>query len=226
VKSSKASNIVELRQLLAEKFPRVRMEAGRAAGLVKRWPTGLPQFDSLLEGGFARSALTEIISNGVASGSSLFLSALVRQAHANGEWLALVDSVDSFDVAALDNEILRRFLWVRCSGAREAIKATDILLHDGSAPIIVLDLISCPRAQLRKIPSSTWFRLQRLLETSATAFIVFTPEAMVSNADVRLRLEPRFTLESLERNSEMLFAQIAPRIEESSDADKRIVRIA
>lgn len=222
----KASNIVELRQLLAEKFPGVRMEAGRAPGLSKRWPTGLPQFDSLLGGGFAKSALTEIISSGVASGSSLLLGALVREAHANGEWLALIDAVDSFDVAALDNEILQRFFWVRCSDAREAIKATDILLHDGSAPIMVLDLISCPRAQLRKIPSSTWFRLQRLLETSATMFLVFTPEPMVGNAEIRLILEPRLTLESIGKDRETLIAQIVPRIEEAAEAQRRIVKIA
>jgi hypothetical protein len=226
VKSPKANNIVELRQLLAEKFPGVRMEAGPAMDLSKRWPTGLPQFDSLLAGGVVRSGITEIISGGIATGSSLFLSALVRQAHANGEWLALVDAMDSFDAAALDQEILRRFLWVRCSNAKEAIKATDILLHDGTIPITVLDLISCPAGQLRKIPSSTWFRLQRLLETSSTACVVLTPEPMISNAELRLILEQRFTLESLENNREALFAQIAPRIEEAADGRRRIVRIA
>ncbi len=226
MKSSKASNIVELRQLLAEKFPGLRMEAGRDESLSKRWPTGLSQFDSLLDGGFAKGALSEIISSGVASGSSLFLSALVGQTHVNGEWLAFVDAVDSFDVTALENESLERFLWVRCSNAKEAIKAADLLLHDGTVPVVILDLISCPAAQLRRIPSSTWFRLQRLLESSSTAFLVFTPEPMISNADARLILEPCFTLESLEKDRELLLAQITPRIEEAVDARRRIVRIA
>jgi hypothetical protein len=226
VRSAKANNIVELRQLLAEKFPGMRMEAGRAPGLSKRWPTGLPAFDSVLDGGFAKGELSEIISRGAGSGSSLVLHALIQQAEANGEWFALVDGADSFDVAALENEMLQRFLWVRCSNPKEAIKATDMLLHNGTIPVAVLDLISCPARQLRKIPSSTWFRFGRLLEAASTAFVVLTPEPMISNAAARLVLEPRFTLESLEMDRELLLGEITPRIEEAVEGHRRIARMA
>src|SRR5262249_22409209 len=151
-------NIVELRQLLAEKFPGVRMTAGRPETLAKRWPTGVSSVDFHLRGGFATSALTEIISGGVCCGSSLLLGALIQGAEKNGEWVALIDGADSFDPGALRNEELSRLLWIRCSNPREAMKAADLLLHDGTIPIVAIDLIGCVLKQLRRIPSSTWHR--------------------------------------------------------------------
>jgi hypothetical protein len=84
VTSEKAKNIVELRQLLAEKFPGIRMAAGRPESLVKRWPTGVSAVDFQLGGGLAKSALTEIISSGVRCGSSLLVGAIIQQAQQNG----------------------------------------------------------------------------------------------------------------------------------------------
>jgi hypothetical protein len=226
VSSAKASNIVELRQLLAERFPGVRMEAGRPPRIADRWPTALPQIDAFLDGGLAKSALTEIVSSGVSSGSSLLVTGLIEQAHRNGEWLALIDGADSFDAASLNNEVLSRVLWARCSNPKEAIKAADLLLHDGTIPVTVLDLISCASQQLKKTPSSTWFRLQRLAETASTAFVILTPMPMISNADARLRLAPRFTLDSLEVDRATLLTQITPQPLETAVLGRRIVKIA
>jgi hypothetical protein len=212
VTSAKAKNIVELRQLLAEKFPGVRMAAGRPETLVKRWPTGVPGIDFQLGGGLAKSALTEIISSGVRCGSSLVLGAMIRRAQENGEWIALIDGADSFDPGALRNEELSRLLWVRCANPREAMKATDLLLHDGTIPIVVIDLIGCGPKQLRRIPSSTWHRLSRTVETTATVCSIFTPEVMISTAETRLELQPRFTLESLNTEKELLLARITARV--------------
>lgn len=202
------------------------MEAGRPPRMVGLWPTGLPQIDAFLGGGLAKSALTEVVSTGVSSGSSLLIAGLIEQADRQGEWLALIDGADSFDAAALNNEVLSRFLWARCSSAREAIKAADLLLHDGTIPVTVLDLISCPSQQLKKTPSSTWFRLQRLVETASTAFVILTPTPMISNADARLRLASRFTLDSLEVDRATLLAQITPQPLEAAAPARRIVRIA
>ena len=222
--SSNARNIVELRQLLAAKFPGVKMSADRPETIAKRWPTGLPQIDTLLEGGLAKGAITEIVSSGIASGSALFISALLQRAQAQGEWLALVDASDSFDPTPLDNELLSRLLWVRCSDPKEAIKAADLLLHDGTLSLVVLDFLFSPAAQIRKTPSSTWFRLQRILETNATALVVMTPEHMISNAAARLTLEKRFSLEALDHRRETLLAQVAPAL--PTAASPRIIKIA
>jgi hypothetical protein len=226
--SQNARNIVELRQLLASKFPGVKMSAEPRRRIAKRWATGIPRLDAALEGGFPKGAITEIISTGIASGSSLIISSLLDRAHENGEWLALVDAADSFDPTALENDLLARLLWVRCTNAKEAVKSADMLLHDGTLSLVVLDFLFAPATQLRKTPSSTWFRLQRILENNATAFVVLTPQHMISNAAASITLEKRFSLDALDQRRETLLPQVAPDATESpgQDATQRIVKIA
>lgn len=221
--STRPKNVVELRRELAEKFPGVRMSAGPRETLVPRWPTGLAHWDELLGGGLPKSAITEVVSSGVACGSSLLIAALVQQSCARGEWLGLIDGADSFDPSALANEDLERLLWIRCANAREAIKAADLVLHDGTAALAILDLTFCAPPQMRGVPSSTWFRLERLTENIATALLVLTPQAMISNAEVRLKLEPRYSLESLELPQETLLNQLQP---VTARASVRIVKTA
>ena len=171
--------------------------------------------------------ITEIVSAGISSGNRerlLFLGSLLREAHKRGEWLAMVDAADAFDPTGLEAELLTRLLWVRCSNVKEAIKATDMLLHDGTISVVALDLLFCLPNQLRKVPSSTWFRLQRILEYNATAFVVLAPEHMINNANARLSLERRFTLDSMDQPRETLIAQIAPAVPEIGT--RRIVKIA
>ena len=220
--SVNARNIVELRQLLAARFPGVKMSADPRETIANRWLTGVPQIDSL--GGLPKGAITEIASAGIASGTSLLVHTLIERAHANGEWIALVDGSDSFDPTALENNILSRLLWVRCADAKQAVRSADMLLHDGTLPLVVLDLLFNAPVQLRKTPSSTWFRLQRILENTSTAFVVLCPEHMISNAALRLKLEKRFSLESLDHRRETLLAQIvaAP----AEHVTQRIVKIA
>lgn len=226
--SSNARNIVELRRLLAERFPGVRMSAERPEGISRHCATGISQIDSLLQGGLPKGGITEITSTGISSGSQLFLGSILQEAQKRGEWLALVDASDSFDPAGFDPETLSRLLWARCSSAKDAIKAADMLLHDGTISVVALDLLFCVPNQLRKIPSSTWFRLQRILDYNSTALVVLTPEHMISSAQARLALEKRFTLESLDQPRETLQARIAPAVPEVGGRQiiKRIVKIA
>jgi hypothetical protein len=221
VSPSKASNIVELRQLLAEKFPGTRMAAGNPPRIAGRWQTGLPQFDALLDGGLAKSAITEIVSPGVGSGSALLIGALLRQARENGQWMALIDAVNSFDAAAYENDALSRLLWVRCSEVREGIKAADIVLQDGSMTIAVLDMTASPVKEVRRTKASTWFRLQRIVEATPTAFVVMTPRPVVNNAEIRLSLERQFGFESLETMRDLLEARISPRLLAEGEAIPR-----
>jgi hypothetical protein len=60
------------------------------------------------------------------------------------------------------NSILRQLLWMRCTKALEAVKAADLLLRDGNFPLVIVDLILNSPEELRKIPQTTWYRLQRL----------------------------------------------------------------
>jgi hypothetical protein len=205
--ADRVRNIVRLRELLAERFPNARRFVDRRGNNVfSGWPTGIPQLDDLLGGGLAKGAITELVAPHPASGSALIVSALLRRARQNRQWLALVDGVDSFDPAQLDNGSLSRLLWVRCRHAAEAMKAADLIARDNNLPVMLLDLRINPPAQLRKIPSTNWFRLQRILERNAGVLMVLTPFAMVSSAQARISMKGRFRLDDLEETSSALLA--------------------
>ena len=114
--------------------------------------------------------------------------------------MALIDGRDSFDPCALGNSILRQLLWVRCAKALEAVKAADLLLRDGNFPLVIVDLILNSPEELRKIPQTTWYRLQRLVESVPTACLVLTRYEMVSSAQLKLVLENSWNLEILEKH--------------------------
>ena len=54
--------------------------------------------------------------------------------------------------------------------ALDAVKAVDLLLRDGNFPLVVLDLVLNDSAELRKIPQTNWYRLQRLVEAATDRF--------------------------------------------------------
>jgi hypothetical protein len=191
------SKIVQIRQFLAEKFPGVRIGSEPAPVRdVPVWATGLWALDNALPGGLARAALTELCAPENSWGGALILRQLIRHAAATHQWLALIDGVDSFDPGAFDNATLEHLLWLRCHNGAEAIKATDLLLRDGNLPIIVLDLALNPARELRKIPSSTWYRFQRLVEEGAAAFLAITPTPMASSAKHRVFLRGQMPVDA------------------------------
>jgi hypothetical protein len=201
--------IVQLRQQLAEKFPGLRTNIEDLPQRDRNtWPTGLKQIDRLLDNGLPRSAITEIVTEKNGSGSALVIGALLRQAAADKHILALVDGQDSFDPIRFDNKTLSRLLWVRCKTADQSLKATDLVLRDRNVPLLVLDLQLNPATQLRRIPSSTWYRLQRIVEATSTIFVVVTSRAMVSCAQARLSLHSHFGLPALEKEESELLAKL------------------
>jgi len=190
------SNLIELRQLLAQRFPHVRMGTARPP-TTEAWPTGVPELDALLGGGVPRGELTELVAPHDGSGSAQVIHAWLRQIAAAGQFLALVDGADSFDVGAADPDVLPRLLWVRCRQADEALKAADLLLRDRNFSAIVLDLKLNPPGQLRPIPSSAWHRFGRLLEQNRAAVLVVTPFPLVEGAAYRVRMESRLDVHAL-----------------------------
>ena len=89
-----------------------------------------------------------------------------------------------------------------------ALKATDLLLRDGNLPLVLLDLALNPLPQLRKTPSTVWYRLQRLIEHKSTALLVITPRATVSSAKARLYLTADFDLDALAQPQQELVRQL------------------
>jgi hypothetical protein len=189
-----SSKVVDLRKLLAERFP----QSFPSPAL--RFATGLPLIDEAIGDGFPKSAITELSSPQVSAGSALLLYALLEKAQRDGSFLALVDGRDSFDPQPLGNRRLRHLLWVRCTKALDAVKAADFLLRDGNFPLVVLDLVLNASEELRKIPQTNWYRLQRLVETAPTAFLILTRASIVSSAQLKLSLENAWTLADLEQD--------------------------
>jgi hypothetical protein len=162
--------------------------------------------DTALDGGLGKGALTEIVAEQAGMGSTFLLCAILRQATAEGQLSAFVDGSDSLDVTQFEPEVLSRLLWVRCRGAAEAMKATDLILRDGNLPLVLLDLAGNPAAQFRDIPATTWYRLQRLIEQTSTICVTLTPRVMVAPAQARIFLRSRFGLDAMEREVEELMA--------------------
>jgi hypothetical protein len=203
-----AANVIQLRQLLKEKLPDLRLGFD-GLQVQTSWPTGVSQIDEPLQGGLPKGALIEITAGQRGSGSALLMSWLLRRAAQENQIIALVDGHDSFDVTAFDPEVLSRLLWVRCNSAEEALKASDLVLRDGNLSFVLLDLIANPAAQLRKIPATTWFRFQRIVEQTSTVCIVLTPQPMVSPAQVRISPgASRLSLSTLESEPDTLMKEL------------------
>jgi hypothetical protein len=189
------SNIVELRNLLAERFPQPRI-APQA-----RIATGVPPLDDVLSGGLPKGAITELTSPNVSAGTALLIARLLETAHQERFFLALIDGRDSFDPQPLGNARLRNLLWVRCRKTADAVKAADLLLRDGNFPIVVLDLVLNATNELRRIPQTSWYRLQRLVEPMSTAFLVLTRQSIISSAQTKLLLENNWRVRHLQEES-------------------------
>ena len=188
-----SDKIIHLRELLAERFPQL------GAAVDQRLLTGVPAMDDATGGGLPKSAITELTSRNLSAGSALFTHALLQNAHRQGFFLALVDGRDSFDPQTAGPSALRNLLWIRCTAAAHAVKAADFLLRDGNFPLVVLDLVLNPAEELRKIPQSNWYRLQRLVEAAPTAFLVLTRQSMISSAQLKLSLANAWHLGDLDQ---------------------------
>jgi hypothetical protein len=215
-------DIIQLRQLLAERFPGLRSHA-REWGVRRAnfRPTGLAGLDAALDGGLSKGALTEIVAEQSGAGSTFLLCAILRQAAEEGQLSAFVDGSDSLDLTQFEPEVLSRLLWVRCRGAVEAMKATDLILRDGNLPLVLLDLAGNPAAQFRDIPATTWYRLQRLIEQTSTICVALTPRVMVAPAQARIFLRSRFDLEAMDRERDELMAGLKLEVAEERAAVER-----
>src|SRR5437016_13778134 len=185
--------IIDLRKALSERFP------ARSAPAASVLTTGLPFLDRASGGGLPKSAITELITPRPNAGSASLHHALLRAAQRDRHFVVLIDGSDSFDPGSSDNSALRHLLWVRCRKAFDAIKTADFLLRDGNFPLVIVDLVLNTPEELRKIPQTNWYRLQRLAEAVPTACLVIDRQSLVSSAQLKLVLENSWNLETLEK---------------------------
>jgi hypothetical protein len=209
-----SSKIVDLRHLLAERFPQLPV-TGR-----NQLATGIADIDQQIGGGLQKGAITELTSEHASAGTASLITALICAAYRNRSFIALIDGRDSFDPSAtgpFGNQVLRYLLWIRCHDTREALKAADLLLRDGNFPLVVLDVVLNPIDELRKIPQTSWFRLQRLVEPTSTAFLVMIRQSMISSAQVKLVLENSWSLDDLDRPAQESLLKLQLRVRRSHE---------
>jgi len=175
-----------------------------SAGLLE---TGLEPLDRPLSGGLPKGGLVELVCPAQRAGASTMMASLLRQRAHHDQWSALIDGGDQFDAQGAGALALSRLLWVRCHTAKEAFRAADLLLRDANLPLILFDIRGCPEKELRKVPSTTWYRFQRILEPTAVALLAFTPAPQIPCALMRLEVDSTFGLEAMEEESERLITR-------------------
>jgi hypothetical protein len=169
--------------------------------------TRVLSLDARLGGGFPRGQLSELIGARSSGRTSLMLHALAA-ATARGELVALVDALDMFDVesAAAAGVDLDRLLWIRghvvsnpglCRDTNQraleqAIRAFTLVLQAGNFGVVIFDAAEAPADAIRRLPFTTWMRLQRIVEGSQTACLLVGGEPMArSSAGLTLRLRTK-----------------------------------
>jgi hypothetical protein len=172
--------------------------------------TGLAALDASMAGGWPCGETSEIVGP-ASSGRTAVLWASLSAATTRGQFVALVDGLDSFDPrpAAEMGMDLARVLWIRGTPIEgrpratrgrahddpyarlvdRAIKAFGLVLDAGGFGIVVLDLADVPAKWLARLPFTTWRRLQRMVEGRETIALVMAPEPVARSArGITLRL--------------------------------------
>jgi hypothetical protein len=168
-------------------------------------PTDIGPLDVRLAGGFPRGQLSEVVGPR-SSGRMSLLCQLMSAATARGELVALVDALDTFDVesASAAGIDFGRLLWIRghataSPGAcrdmnqraiEQALRALTLVLQAGTFGLVVFDAGEAPPDALRRLPFTTWLRLQRMVEGADTVCVLVGRDPMArSSAGLTLRLE-------------------------------------
>jgi len=179
-------SLIERKRALEELLRARRLQADEPPlrGEERRRPisTGIGELDALLDGGFPRGHLSEI-HGPASSGRTGVLQALLARTTRAGALAALVDPLDRFDPgsAAAAGMDLSRLLWLRgprCTpeeaGTKtlaDATAAVATLAGSLLFDVVALDLAGADHER-RRLPSTTWLRLQRLVEDAPTAVVL------------------------------------------------------
>lgn len=178
--------IIELRRVLAERFPPQSVSSFCT-------PTGWNWFDSALGGGLPKGAITQFVVPKISSGGTLVLHEIIDARCRDTQPTALVDAKDCFDLPVTYPHLL----WARCTSAMQAVKATDLLLRDGNLPFIILDLKPSSARELRRVPATAWYRLQRCAEESRCSLLVITSHPVIASAQITITMTHQLNLRDL-----------------------------
>ncbi len=163
--------------------------------------TGVARLDRRLSGGLPRGQISECIGERSSGRTSLLLAALAA-ATGRGEMTAHIDPQDAFDVesAVAAGVDVSRLLWVRGQAMRGtrlplaqewsgvhaaldgALKALALVLQTGHFGLVSLDLVDMSPAVIRRLPFTTWLRVQRLLEATDTVCLLLATDPIARSA--------------------------------------------
>ena len=180
--------------MLAKRFPAAPSPAATFL------TTKLLFLDEVLGGGFPQGAITELISPQPSAGSASLIHALLECAERDRYFFALIDGRDSFDPSGFGpgNPSLRHLLWVRCSKAYEAIKATDLLLRDGNFPLVILDLGLQPLKRTAQTSANDLVSVATAGRSNFHACLIMSRQSMVNSAQLKIALENSGTLSTFD----------------------------
>ena len=208
-------------------------------------PAGVPALDASLGGGFPRGQLSEIIG-ARSSGRFSLLVSMMAAATARGELVALIDALDMLDVESAANAgvALDRLLWIRghvvtnpgmCRdmnqrALEQAIRALALVLQAGNFGLVAFEAGEAPAGALKRLPFTTWLRLQRMIEGTQTVCVLAGPEPMArSAAGLTLQLGQagqagRAGEEGSQRNWTQTSVRFSDRLFKGLNAEARVVR--
>jgi recombination protein RecA len=189
-------SLLRARRLQAD-APPLRGEEGRPRPL----GTGIAELDALLGGGFPRGRLSEI-HGPASSGRTGLLLALLARVTGGGALAALVDPLDRLDPAsaAAAGVDLARLLWLRgprvageeppAKALADSAAAAATLASSGLFDLVALDLVGTERER-RRLPATTWRRLERTVEETKTALVLVADSHVACGpGGAALALEP------------------------------------
>jgi len=140
--------------------------------------TGVAGIDALLQGGLPRGQVSEVFGLASSGRTGLALS-LVARATSGGVLAGWVDPADRFDPASAASAgvDLARLLWLRGDGRgpralTDAVAAVATLVGSGLFEVTILDLAGVPAHDVRRLPGTTWHRLQRMIEDAPSALLL------------------------------------------------------
>lgn len=194
--------LAEIRRKLAKDFPSAQRAFGRALAV------GVPSIDRA-SGGLPLGAVTEFVCGAPSCGSHLLIGELLAATRAHRIRTALVDAADCFDPCSFPPDLLVHLVWVRCTAAT-ALPAADLLARDANLGLVILDLGYAAEAELRRTPSTAWYRLQRAVEPAELALVVLTPRPSVPSAQLRFVLDKSHAAAALTAERPALAAALAP----------------
>jgi hypothetical protein len=192
------TSLAALESVLRErKLDRTLSSAAPLAGQDSAYTaTTIPAIDASLKGGLPRGHLCELTGPHGAGRTTLALQ-LMAGVTGKGEIAAFIDTCDRLDVASAHaaGVDLARLLWVRgysttqadrdngaLSALERAIKALHLVLQAGGFSVVTIDLVDVPAATLKRLPFTTWLRLQRAVEGSETTCLLLASTPVARSA--------------------------------------------